>query len=123
MGRVVLSFEAPLEKKRGRSVVGRVPLDQYGFYLPRWVVPLRELAVGRSHTGRLRVAAVRDTSLPMTERLRAAEQLENRGMGKPKETVEHQSEDNPLRDELLRIPPEERRAWLRDLNARKAAEH
>jgi hypothetical protein len=58
----------------------------------------------------------------MTERLRAAEQLENRGMGKPKETVEHQGEDNPLRDTLLQIPPEERRAWLRDLNARKAAE-
>jgi hypothetical protein len=30
---------------------------------------------------------MRDTSLPMSERLKAAEQLENRGMGKPKETV------------------------------------
>lgn len=44
-------------------------------------------------------------------------------MGKPKETAEHQGEDNPLRDELLQPAPEERRAWLRDLNARKAAEH
>jgi hypothetical protein len=61
------------------------------------------------------------------ERLRAAEQLENRGMGKPKETVEHQCEDNPLRAELLQIPPEERRAWLRRLNGLErpdeAAEH
>jgi hypothetical protein len=31
---------------------------------------------------------VRDTSLPMSERLKAAEQLENRGMGKPNEHVE-----------------------------------
>jgi hypothetical protein len=52
------------------------------------------------------------------------DQLESRALGKPKETVEHQGEDNPLRDELLKIPPEERRAWLRDLNNRdKAAEH
>jgi hypothetical protein len=36
----------------------------------------------------LRLAAVKDTSLPMSERLKAAEQLENRGMGKPKETLE-----------------------------------
>ena len=31
-----------------------------------------------------------------------------------------QSEDNPLRDELLRIPQEERRAWLRRLNGVEA---
>jgi hypothetical protein len=71
---------------------------------------------------RVRREIALDSSAPTGDRLRAIEQLENRGMGKPKETVEHQGEDNPLRDELLQIPPEERRAWLRDLNA-KAAEH
>ena len=48
-----------------------------------------------------------------------------RALGRPKETVEHQAEENPLADELRRMDPEERRAWLRDLNRRskEAAEH
>jgi hypothetical protein len=51
------------------------------------VAPLRKVKSGRSQElVALRLEAVRDKSLPMTERLRAAEQLENRGMGKPKET-------------------------------------
>jgi hypothetical protein len=49
------------------------------------------------------------------------EQLESRALGRPKETVEHQGEEDPLRAELLKIPPEERRAWLRDLNSRAEA--
>jgi hypothetical protein len=49
------------------------------------------------------------------------EQLESRALGRPKETVEHQAEEDPLRAELLQIPREERRAWLRRLNARAEA--
>jgi hypothetical protein len=32
------------------------------------------------------------------------EQQESRALGRPKETVEHRDEENPLRTELLRIP-------------------
>ena len=71
-----------------------------------------------------RLSIINDSAASAGDRLRAMEQLESRALGRPKETVEHQGEDNPLRDELLKIPPEERRAWLRDLNNRdKAAEH
>ena len=59
--------------------------------------------------------------------LRAIGSLLDRLYGKPKATVEHRGEENPLRAELLRIPQEERRAWLRDLNCTQsldeAAEH
>jgi hypothetical protein len=40
------------------------------------------------------------------------EQLESRALGRPKETVGHQGEEDPLRAEVLQIPQEERRAWL-----------
>jgi hypothetical protein len=71
-----------------------------------------------------RLSIIKNPKAPSGDRLRAMEQLESRALGRPKETVEHQGEDNPLRAELLKIPQEERRAWLRDLNSRsKAAEH
>lgn len=72
-----------------------------------------------------RLSIINDPQAPAGDRLRAMEQLENRGMGKPKETVEHQGEENPLADDLRRMDPEQRRAWLRDLNRRaeEAAEH
>jgi hypothetical protein len=47
---------------------------------------------------------VRDTTLAMTERLRAAEQLENRGMGKPKETVETVNGKSEVDEALDRMP-------------------
>jgi hypothetical protein len=71
---------------------------------------------------------VRDTSLPMTERLRAAEQLENRGMGKPKETVETVNGKSEVDEALDRMPTEELEAMvqrgkhLRAVQA-EAAEH
>ena len=72
-----------------------------------------------------RLSIINDPTAPSGDRLRAMEQLESRALGRPKETVEHQGEDDPLRAELLKIPQEERRAWLRDLNSRadEAAEH
>src|SRR6266487_7047110 len=63
-----------------------------------------------------RLSIINDPRAPSGDRLRAMEQLESRALGRPKETVEHQGEENPLRDELLRISQEERRAWLRRLN-------
>jgi hypothetical protein len=81
-------------------------------------VPPRELGPRRSHGRqraavehaeelvRLRLAAIRDTSLPMSDQLRAAEQLENRALGRPKETVEQQqAEPEELR--LLREASDE----------------
>ena len=61
-----------------------------------------------------RLSIINDPRAPSGDRLRAMEQLESRALGRPKETVEHLGEENPLRDE--RIPQEERRAWLRRLN-------
>jgi hypothetical protein len=76
----------------------------------------------------LRLAAVRDTSLPMPDRLRAAEQLENRGMGKPKETVETVNGKSEVDEALDRMPTEELEAMVqRGLHLRavqdEAAEH
>jgi hypothetical protein len=74
------------------------------------VVPPRGLRRRRSPTGGL--AALRDTSLPMTERLLAAEQLENRGMGKPKETVETVDGKTEVDETLDRMPTEDPHALV-----------
>jgi hypothetical protein len=103
----VRQMKAQVAKRRPIDVVREgLEADAEAFYRVR-----REIAL--------------DSSAPTGDRLRAIEQLESRALGKPKETVEHQGEENPLRDELLRLPQEERRAWLRDLNSRadEAAEH
>jgi hypothetical protein len=85
------------------------------------VAPRRELNRGRSHEP---LSIITDPTAPSGDRLRAMEQLESRALGKPKETVEQVGEENPLREDLRRMDPEQRRAWLRDLNARdEAAEH
>ena len=62
-----------------------------------------------------RLGIINDSTALAGDRLRAMEQLESRALGRPKETVEHHGEENPLRAELLQIPQEERRAWLRRL--------
>lgn len=64
----------------------------------------------------LRLAAVWDQSLPMSERLKAAEQLENRGMGKPKETVEQVNEEPEELAAMRAMSPEARRILLRQMN-------
>jgi hypothetical protein len=100
--------------RRAGAVRGYLRASQAG------VVPLRRMKSYRSHVG-TRLSIINDPTAPSGDRLRAMEQLESRALGRPKETVEHQAEEDPLRAELLQIPREERRAWLRDLNARSRA--
>ena len=80
-------------------------------------VPARAAAVvdAAEELVELRLAAVRDTSLSMSERLKAAADLENRGMGKPKETVEQVAEESEASRWLREMTPEQRRALMHQL--------
>ena|SRR2546423_4400926 len=128
--------------RRGRNVVGssrRDPRYLSGYARRGWHPSAACSRVGVPSKGdvyreaveehaeafvQARLSIINDSAASAGDRLRAMDQLESRALGRPKETVEHQGEENPLRDELLQIPPEERRAWLRDLNNRsKATEH
>jgi hypothetical protein len=53
---------------------------------------------------------------------RAMEQLQSRALGKPKETVAHETEDPEVLQELRALAPEEHREQLQQWNRPQAAE-
>jgi hypothetical protein len=88
----------------------RRPPGRWGWVPPLAPEPVRSPAQG--YTVRRKIAL--DETAPAGDRLRAIEQIESRALGKPKETVEHQTEESDAERALRELTPEQRlELWKR----------
>jgi hypothetical protein len=110
-----------LPKRRSGPCVKRVSssAELLGLNLddppPRGGTPAPAQARSESHRAfRVRRKIALDETAPAGDRLRAIEQIESRALGKPKETVEHQTEEPEAVRALRALTPKQRlELWRR----------